>query len=82
MKKLFVFIVMALSLSASAQKNEVVTSHKTFDNWYFGINVGAATSMQQWGNAGFMKGVAPSVGLRLVWPSMPMPMSWPTISHS
>lgn len=65
MKKLFVFIVMALSLSASAQKIEVVTSHMTFDNWYFGINVGAATSMQQWGNAGFMKGFAPSVGLRL-----------------
>jgi outer membrane protein OmpA-like peptidoglycan-associated protein len=66
MKKLFlVLVAAALSASISAQKKEVVEAHKTFDNWYIGINGGAATPMQKWGNAGFMKGVAPSAGLRL-----------------
>ena len=66
MKKLFlVLATVVLSASASAQGKEVVTAHKTFDNWYLGINAGAATPMQKWGEAGFMKGVAPSFGLRL-----------------
>ena len=66
MRKLFITLAAAvLTVSVSAQEKEVVTAHKTFDNWYLGINGGAATPMQKWGNAGFMKGVAPSVGLRL-----------------
>ena len=66
MKKLFIILsAVVLTLSVSAQKKEVVTAHKTFDNWYLGINAGAATPMQKWGDNGFMKGVAPSVGLRL-----------------
>ena len=66
MKKLFLALAAAvLTVSASAQEKEVVTAHKTFDNWYLGINAGAATPMQEWGDAGFMKGMAPSVGLRL-----------------
>jgi len=66
MKKLFIILAaVVLTMSASAQEKEVVTAHKTFDNWYLGINAGAATPMQKWGDAGFMKGVAPSVGLRL-----------------
>ena len=66
MKKLFsVFVVVLLAISAIAQEKEVVTAHKTFDNWYLGFNGGAATPMQKWGDAGFMKGFAPSVGLRL-----------------
>ena len=66
MKKLFIILAaVVLTMSASAQEKEVVTAHKTFDNWYLGINAGAATPMQKWGDNGFMKGVAPSVGLRL-----------------
>ena len=66
MKKLFIILAeVVLTMSASAQEKEVVTAHKTFDNWYLGINAGAATPMQEWGDAGFMKGMAPSVGLRL-----------------
>ena len=66
MKKLFIILAaVVLKMSASAQEKEVVTAHKTFDNWYLGINAGAATPMQKWGDNGFMKGVAPSVGLRL-----------------
>lgn len=66
MKKLFIILAaVVLTMSVSAQEKEVVTAHKTFDNWYLGINVGAATPMQKWGDNGFMKGVAPSVGLRL-----------------
>ena len=64
-KLLFVLVAALLTVSVSAQEQKVVTAHKTFDNWYLGINGGAATPMQKWGNAGFMKGVAPSVGLRL-----------------
>jgi len=66
MKKLFIILAaVVLTMSASAQEKEVVTAHKTFDNWYLGINAGAATPMQKWGDAGFMKGIAPSFGLRL-----------------
>ena len=65
MRKLFLVLVAALTVSASAQEKEVITGHKTFDNWYLGINGGVATPMQKWGNAGFMKGIAPSAGLRL-----------------
>lgn len=66
MKKLFLILsAVVLTLSVGAQEKEVVTAHKTFDNWYLGINAGAATPMQKWGDNGFMKGVAPSVGLRL-----------------
>ena len=66
MKKLFlVLVAIVLAASASAQEKEVVTAHKTFDNWYLGINGGAATPMHEWGDAGLMKGFAPSVGLRL-----------------
>ena len=66
MKKLFIILAAAvITVSASAQEKKVITAHKTFDNWYLGINAGAATPMQKWGEAGFMKGVAPSFGLRL-----------------
>ena len=66
MKKLFVILAaVVLTISASAQEKEVVTAHKTFDNWYLGFNGGVATPMQKWGDAGFMKGFAPSAGLRL-----------------
>ena len=66
MKKLFVILAaVVLTVSASAQEKEVVTAHKTFDNWYLGFNGGVATPMQKWGDAGFMEGFAPSAGLRL-----------------
>ena len=66
MKKLFlVLAAVVLSASASAQEKEVITGHKTFDNWYIGFNGGVATPMQKWGDYGFMKGIAPSAGLRL-----------------
>ena len=66
MKKLFMILVAAvITVSASAQEKKVITAHKTFDNWYLGINAGAATPMQKWGDAGFMKGFAPSAGLRI-----------------
>ena len=66
MKKLFLILAAAvLTASACAQEKKVVTAHKTFDNWYLGINGGAATPMKKWGDAGFMKGIAPSAGLRL-----------------
>ena len=66
MKKLFlVLAAVVLTASASAQEKEVLTDHKTFDNWYIGFNGGVATPMQKWDETGFMKGIAPSAGLRL-----------------
>ena len=54
MKKLFIiFAAAVITVSASAQEKKVITAHKTFDNWYLGINAGAATPMQKWGDAGF-----------------------------
>ena len=65
MKKLFLVLAVVFATSVSAQEKKVVTAHKTFDNWYLGINGGAATPMEIFDNAGFMKGFAPSFGLRL-----------------
>ena len=53
--------------NVSAQ-NTVITSNKFGDNWYFGINGGVATRVKETstdaGN-GFMKALAPTVGLRI-----------------
>jgi outer membrane protein OmpA-like peptidoglycan-associated protein len=66
MKKIFVLMAAAmLTVTASAQQKTAVTGNKFGDNWYMGINVGAATPMQKWGDAGFMKGFAPKLGVRL-----------------
>ena len=53
-----------LTASASAQRT-AVTANKAQDNWYIGINAGAATPMQKFGDMGFMKGIAPKAGLRI-----------------
>ncbi|MBO5595124.1 MAG: OmpA family protein [Prevotella sp.] len=65
MKKLFLVMAAAmLTASASAQRT-AVTANKAQDNWYIGINAGAATPMQKFGDYGFMKGIAPKAGLRI-----------------
>ena len=65
MKKILSTLSAALlALSVGAQ-NTTITSHKGGDNWYVGINAGASTPMQKWDDAGFMKGVAPSFGVRV-----------------
>ena len=56
--------VAAFAANASAQ-NTAVTSNKFGDNWYLGINAGAATPQQKFGDNGFFKGFAPKVGVRL-----------------
>lgn len=53
-----------LTASVSAQKT-AVTANKAGDNWYVGINAGAATPMQKWGDSGFFKGFAPKLGVRV-----------------
>ena len=50
--------------NVSAQ-NTVITSNKAGDNWYAGINAGAATPQQKFGDNGFLKGFAPKVGVRV-----------------
>ena len=65
MKKFFLVMAAAmLTASASAQRT-AVTANKAQDNWYIGINAGAATPMQKFGDKGFMKGIAPKAGLRI-----------------
>ena len=65
MKKFFLVMAAAmLTASASAQRT-AVTANKAQDNWYIGINAGAATPMQKFGDMGFMKGIAPKAGLRI-----------------
>ena len=54
--------MMAASVNA---QNTVITSNKAGDNWYIGVNAGAATPMQKYGDYGFMKGFAPKVGVRV-----------------
>ncbi|MBQ7420417.1 MAG: OmpA family protein [Prevotella sp.] len=66
MKKLFLMLAVAmLTVSASAQKT-AVTANKAGDNWYVGINAGAATPMVKLGaDGGAFKGFAPSFGVRI-----------------
>ncbi len=65
MKKLFLMLAVAmLTVSANAQKT-AITGHKATDNWYVGINAGVATPMHKFGDYGFMKGVAPKLGVRI-----------------
>ena len=65
MKKMFLMLAAAmLSASVSAQ-NTAITANKAGDNWSVGINAGVATPMHKFGNYGFFKGFAPSVGVRV-----------------
>jgi outer membrane protein OmpA-like peptidoglycan-associated protein len=72
MKKIAMFLAAAaIAVSASAQKT-AVTANKAGDNWYVGINAGAATPLSKYGydmvrdgKAGFFKGVTPEFGIRV-----------------
>lgn len=62
MKKSLMLIAAAmLAVSASAQKT-AITGNKFGDNWYVGLNVGAATPTQDYA---WMKNLSPSLGLRV-----------------
>ncbi len=63
-KVILMFAAAMLTMSASAQRT-TVTANQFGDNWYMGINVGAATPQQKWGDNGFMKGFAPKLGVRV-----------------
>ena len=65
MKKLFLMIAVAAFAANASAQNTAVTSNKFGDNWYLGINAGAATPQQKFGDNGFFKGFAPKVGVRL-----------------
>ena len=56
--------VSMMTASAFAQ-NTAVTANKAGDNWYLGINAGAATPIFKVGDKGAFKGFAPSFGVRL-----------------
>ena len=77
MKKIFAIIAAAmLTATVHAQftaQRTTVTANRAGDNWYVGINGGVATPMVKFDNpatgatdwGGFMKGFAPSAGLRI-----------------
>ncbi len=56
--------VSLMTASVYAQKT-AVTANKAGDNWYIGINAGAATPVSKFGDAGFFKGFSPEFGLRV-----------------
>jgi len=65
-KVILMFAAAMLTMSASAQRT-AVTANKAGDNWYIGLNAGAATPMSKYynGDYGFFKGVTPEVGIRV-----------------
>ena len=65
MKKLFLMLAAGMMAASVNAQNTVITSNKAGDNWYIGVNAGAATPMQKYGDYGFMKGFAPKVGVRV-----------------
>ncbi len=65
MKKLFLAMVAAMFAANVSAQGTAITANKAGDNWYIGVNAGVATPMQKWGDYGFMKGVAPKIGVRL-----------------
>ena len=69
MKKLFLMFAAAMmAASVSAQDNTAITANKFGDNLYFGVNAGVTTRVKesyQDAGDGFMKSIAPTVGLRL-----------------
>ena len=75
MKKLFLMLAAATFAANVSAQGTATTGNKFGDNWYIGINAGVATDMTKSGwydgvvydakGAGFMKGFAPNVGIRL-----------------
>ena len=70
MKKLFLMLAAVTFAANVSAQNTAITSNKAGDNWYLGINAGAATPISKYNNAngdkiGFMKGFAPKLGVRL-----------------
>jgi len=65
MKKLFLMLAVSLMTASVSAQNTAVTANKAGDNWYLGINAGVATPTFKIGDAGFFKGFAPKVGVRL-----------------
>ena len=68
MKKLFLMLAAATFAANVSAQNTAITSNKFGDNWYFGINGGVATRVNESykdAGDGFFKSLAPTVGLRL-----------------
>ena len=65
MKKLFLMLAAATFAANVSAQGTAITSNKAGDNIYVGINAGAATPQQKFGDYGFMKGFAPKVGVRV-----------------
>ena len=69
MKKLFLMLAAATFAANVSAQGTAITSNKFGDNWSIGINGGVATPMQKFqtldGEAGFLKGFAPKVGVRV-----------------
>ena len=65
MKKLFLMLAAGMMAASVNAQNTAITGNKAGDNWYMGINAGAATPQQKFGDKGFFKGFAPKVGVRV-----------------
>ena len=65
MKKVFLMLAAAMLTASVNAQNTTIASNQAGDNWYLGVNAGVATPMQKYGNCGFFKGFAPSLGVRV-----------------
>ena len=65
MKKFFLMLAVSMMTASAFAQRTAVTANKAGDNWYVGINAGAATPTNKFGDAGFFKGFSPEVGVRV-----------------
>ncbi len=65
MKKLFLMFAVSMMTASAFAQNTAVTANKAGDNWYVGINAGAATPVMKVGEYGRFKGFSPEFGVRV-----------------
>ena len=65
MKKLFLMLAAGMMAASVNAQNTAITANKAGDNWYIGINAGAASTPNDKGNALKFKGFAPNAGIRV-----------------
>ena len=65
MKKLFLMLAAGMMAASVNAQNTAITGNKAGDNWYIGVNAGAASTPNAKGNALKFKGFAPNVGIRV-----------------
>ena len=58
-------LAVAMTTASVNAQNTAITANKAGDNLYVGANLGVYTPQQKFGDAGFLKGFAPKLGVRV-----------------